>query len=92
MYAAQQYMMTDAGYTPLVGWVEAHVRAVHAPPRPVAHLVTCGSTNGVDLALRCLADRGDAVVVEEHTYSATLQARACCRPRPRAAGGCGLSR
>lgn len=66
--------MSDAGYAPLVSWVEGHVQAVHRPPRRVAHLVTAGSTNGVDLAVRCLADRGDAVVVEEHTYSATLQA------------------
>ena len=73
-YDCQQYCMNSAGYPPLVDWVSRHVRALHAPPAPVAHLVTCGNTNAIDLVLRCLLNPGDAVLCEEFTYSATLQA------------------
>jgi DNA-binding transcriptional MocR family regulator len=78
--------MNAAGYPPLVSWVGEHVRALHAPPGRVAHLVTCGNTNGIDLVLRTLLNRGDVVLAEEFTYSATLQARpsranACVRAR-----------
>jgi DNA-binding transcriptional MocR family regulator len=47
---------------------------MHAPPVPVQHLVTCGNTNAIDLVLRTLLNRGDVVLAEEFTYSATLQA------------------
>jgi DNA-binding transcriptional MocR family regulator len=78
--------MNAAGYPPLVSWVGEHVRALHAPPGRVSHLVTCGNTNGIDLVLRTLLNRGDVVLAEEFTYSATLQARpsranACVRAR-----------
>ena len=73
--------MSAAGYPPLVSWVAAHVAALHAPPRPVVHLITCGNTNGVDLVARTLLDAGDAVLAEEFTYAATLQARPRRRSR-----------
>jgi len=78
LYDAQQYMMTDAGYKPLTGWVAKHCEKLHSPPLRVEHLVTCGNTNGVDIALRTLLARGDVCLSEEFTYAATLQAR----PRP----------
>ena len=69
--------MNSAGYPPLVDWVTRHVAGVHAPPRRIAHLVTSGNTCAIDLVLRTLLNRGDCALVEEFTYSATLQAR--CR-------------
>ena len=66
--------MRDQGHGPLAEWVREHVQALHAPPRRIEHLVTCGNTNGLDLALRCLLSRGDCVLTEEYTYAATLQA------------------
>ncbi len=44
VYACQQYPLHGAGYPPLLAWIAAHVAQAHAPPRPVAHFVTCGST------------------------------------------------
>ncbi len=66
--------MRDGGYAPLGAWVAAHVQRLHAPPVAVDHLVTCGNTNGLDLALRSLLNPGDVVLTEEYTYAATLQA------------------
>jgi len=74
MYETQQYCMNSAGYPPLVQWIAGHVAEMHAPPRPTLPFVTCGSTNSIDLVLRTLCDRGDCVLTEEFTYSATLQA------------------
>ena len=68
--------MNSAGHPPLVAWVTRHVGALHAPPRRTAHLVTSGNTCAIDLVLRTLLNRGDCALVEEFTYSATLQARA----------------
>ena len=67
--------MTDYGYKPLVAWITEHMRRIHAPPRPVELLLTCGNTNGIDLCLRTLMQRGDAVLSEEFTYASTLQVR-----------------
>ena len=69
-------MMTDYGYKPLVAWITEHMKRMHSPPRPVEHLLTCGNTNGIDLCLRTLLRRGDAVLSEEFTYASTLQVRA----------------
>jgi DNA-binding transcriptional MocR family regulator len=77
-YECQQYCMNSAGHPPLVAWLSRHVSEVHAPPRRVAHLVTSGNTCAIDLVLRTLLNRGDCALVEEFTYSATLQARRIC--------------
>jgi aromatic amino acid aminotransferase I len=72
--------MRDQGHGPLADWVREHVQALHAPPRRLEQLVTCGNTNGLDIALRCLLSRGDCVLTEEYTYAATLQARSWLAP------------
>ena len=67
--------MNGAGHPSLVAWLTRHMAELHAPPRPVAHLVTNGNTCAIDLALRSLLNRGDCALVEDFTYAATLQVR-----------------
>ena len=52
-------------------WLLEHVQEQHRPPCDWDVSVTAGSTCGIDVVLRLLLDRGDAVLCEEFTFMAT---------------------
>jgi hypothetical protein len=47
--AAQQYNLVLAGYPPLLAWAKAHVQQLHAPPGPLALLITDGASHGLEV-------------------------------------------
>ncbi len=79
MGAALQYLPTN-GHSPLLDKLRELQSRVHGEGVVGAHLdsgrydlVTCnGSQDGLSKSLEMMADAGDAVVVEDHTFFATL--------------------
>lgn len=73
--AQQQYNVDATGLPALRAWAEAHVAALHAPPRAARHrtLVTDGASHALELLTSLLMERGDTLLVEEYTYSHFLE-------------------
>ncbi len=61
-----------AGYGPLKETIAASMREKGSPVREDGLLVTNGGQQALDLVFRALLDRGDAVVLEEPTYTGAL--------------------
>lgn len=70
---AQRY--PPFAWGPLRAWLLEHVGFVHRPPLPDWDLaVAAGSMSSVDLALAAFVDRGDIVLVEEFSFTASIDA------------------
>lgn len=68
----------DYGYAEgspqLLRFVREHVNTIHCPP--YADWATClssGSTSALEISLRIFCNRGDAVLVEQHTYPGFIE-------------------
>lgn len=70
-----------AGYAPLRETIAAGMRQQGAPGDAGSILVTNGSQQGIELAFRALVDPGDAVVVEEPTYTGAISALSALEAR-----------
>jgi DNA-binding transcriptional MocR family regulator len=57
-------------------WLLDHVRALHNPLCEWDVCIGAGSMSSVDIVINMLADRGDVVLVEEHTFTAALDVMA----------------
>ncbi|KAI1848663.1 hypothetical protein JX265_011486 [Neoarthrinium moseri] len=63
----------STGSPQVLRYVTEHIEMVHDPPYDDwESCLTCGSTSALDITLRILCNRGDAVLVEKYTYSGTL--------------------
>ncbi|CAL8471435.1 g10977 [Coccomyxa elongata] len=66
---AQQYCLVTAGYPPLHSWAKAHMLRMHAPPVGLHDLIiTNGNNQTIEIVMRILMDKGDAILCEEYTY------------------------
>ncbi|MBZ5640044.1 MAG: PLP-dependent aminotransferase family protein [Acidobacteriia bacterium] len=63
-----------SGYSPLREAIAAAMRRKGSPAAAEGILITNGSQQAVELVFRTMLDRGDAVVVEEPTYTGALSA------------------
>jgi DNA-binding transcriptional MocR family regulator len=70
-----------AGYAPLRETIAAGMRRNGSAGDPASILVTNGSQQALELAFRALVDPGDAVVVEEPTYTGAISALAALGAR-----------
>lgn len=61
-----------AGFAPLREAIAAGMREQGSPVREDGILVTNGAQQAIDLVFRAMLDRGDAVVIEEPTYTGAL--------------------
>ncbi|KAJ5918068.1 aromatic aminotransferase Aro8 [Penicillium verhagenii] len=65
----------SAGSEQLIRFLTEHVDVVHNPPYSDWQCsLTAGTTSAIDCVFRTFCDRGDFVITEEYTYSATLEA------------------
>jgi 2-aminoadipate transaminase len=71
--AALQYSTTE-GWRPLREWIARRMQKRGIAASTDRVLITTGSQQGIDLAGKIFIERGDAVVVENPTYLAALQA------------------
>jgi 2-aminoadipate transaminase len=71
--AALQYSTTE-GWRPLRDWIARRMQKRGIAASADRVLITTGSQQGIDLAGKVFIERGDAVVVENPTYLAALQA------------------
>jgi 2-aminoadipate transaminase len=71
--AALQYSTTE-GWRPLREWIARRMQKRGIAASADRVLITTGSQQGIDLAGKVFIERGDAVVVENPTYLAALQA------------------
>lgn len=63
-----------AGHPPLRETIAAAMREAGSPVGPADLLITNGAQQAVELVFRAFVDSGDAVVVEEPTYTGALSA------------------
>lgn len=61
-----------AGHMPLREWIAREMSAGGSAVRPEDVLVTNGAQQAIDLVMHTFVERGDAVVIEEPTYSGAL--------------------
>ncbi|EIE19767.1 PLP-dependent transferase [Coccomyxa subellipsoidea C-169] len=67
--AAQQYSLVTSGYPPLHRWAKSHMLSMHSPPAGVHDLImTNGNNQTIEMVMRLLMDKGDAILCEEYTY------------------------
>jgi 2-aminoadipate transaminase len=71
--AALQYSTTE-GWRPLREWIARRMQQRGIAASADRVLITTGSQQGIDLVGKVFIERGDAVVVENPTYLAALQA------------------
>lgn len=71
-----------AGYTPLRETIAADMRRRGADVSPSTILVTNGSQQALELALRTFVDPGDPVVVEDPTYTGAISVLSALGARP----------
>lgn len=71
--AALQYSTTE-GWRPLREWIARRMQKRGIAATADRVLITTGSQQGIDLVGKIFIERGDAVVVENPTYLAALQA------------------
>ncbi|HXG92819.1 MAG TPA: PLP-dependent aminotransferase family protein [Blastocatellia bacterium] len=71
--AAMQYSTTE-GYRPLREWIARRLRARGISATADTTIITSGSQQGIDLTAKVFINRGDAVVVENPSYLAAIQA------------------
>ncbi len=71
--AALQYSTTE-GWRPLREWIARRMQKRGIAASADRVLITTGSQQGIDLVGKVFIERGDAVVVENPTYLAALQA------------------
>lgn len=71
--AALQYSTTE-GWRPLREWIARRMQKRGIAANADRVLITTGSQQGIDLTGKVFIERGDAVVVENPTYLAALQA------------------
>ncbi|KAJ5623254.1 aromatic aminotransferase Aro8 [Penicillium lividum] len=65
----------SAGSEQLIRFLTEHVDVVHNPPYSDWQCaLTAGTTSAIDCVFRTFCDRGDFVITEEYTYSATIEA------------------
>ncbi|KAJ5769268.1 aromatic aminotransferase Aro8 [Penicillium odoratum] len=65
----------SAGSEQLIRFLTEHVDVVHNPPYSDWQCaLTAGTTSAIDCIFRTFCDRGDFVITEEYTYSATIEA------------------
>lgn len=68
----------SAGSEQLIKFLTEHIEDVHDPPYSDWECVlTVGSTSALDLAIRTLSEPGDAMLVEEFSYSGMIE---CLKP------------
>ncbi|KAL1526871.1 hypothetical protein AB1Y20_015562 [Prymnesium parvum] len=71
MALAQRY--PQFAWEELRDWLHRHVATLHRPPcAGWAVCLAAGSTSSLHILFSALADRGDCVLVEEHTFTAAL--------------------
>lgn len=63
-----------APYAPLREWIAAHMRTRGVTCQAQDIFITNGNQQGLELVARLLLDEGDAVAVEEFTFTGILQA------------------
>lgn len=64
-----------AGSPQLLRFLTEHTEMIHKPLYDDWETcLTCGSTAAIEMVLRMLCNRGDWVVMEEHTYSGAVEA------------------
>jgi GntR family transcriptional regulator/MocR family aminotransferase len=61
-----------AGYPPLRETVAAEMRSKGSPAGPEDILITNGAQQAIEIVFRTLVERGDAVIIEEPTYTGAL--------------------
>jgi len=61
-----------AGYAPLRDWIAADLRRGGAPAEADQVLITNGSQQAIEIVFRALVDPGDAVVLEDPSYTGAL--------------------
>jgi DNA-binding transcriptional MocR family regulator len=71
-----------AGYGPLRETIAAEMTRRGAPVEPSSILITNGSQQAVELALRTFVDPGDPVVVEDPTYTGAISVLSALGARP----------
>jgi DNA-binding transcriptional MocR family regulator len=76
-----QYDVPPTGHPSLREWAREFTQKMHAPPLHVGHgtIITDGSTRGIDIVTSLFLDPGDAILVEEYTYSHFLETLAIPR-------------
>ena len=63
------------GHEQLIQFLTTHVSHVHAPPYSDWEVcLTVGNTSALEIALRNFTNPGDYILVEEYTYSGTIEA------------------
>lgn len=68
-----QYGHTE-GHAELLQFLREHTEQIHAPPYEDWDLIsTVGNTQLWDACLRTFATRGDAILVEDHSFSSALE-------------------
>lgn len=64
-----------AGSPQVLRFVTEHIELIHDPPYDDwESCLTCGTTSAINIALQMFCNRGDWILVEEHTYSGTIDA------------------
>ncbi|KAI9668282.1 MAG: Aromatic/aminoadipate aminotransferase 1 [Bathelium mastoideum] len=64
-----------AGSPQVLRFITEHVELIHKPPyRDWESCLTCGTTSAINIALQMFCDPGDWILVEEYTYSGTIDA------------------
>eukprot|EP00798_Chlamydomonas_sp_ICE-L_P000112 gene112-5523_t len=72
MAVAQQYIFST-GYVPLVSWARELMTTCHKPQVPTEVVFTNGAVHAISCLITCLADRGDFILVDEHTFSHAME-------------------
>lgn len=68
-----QYGFTE-GHTELMQFVNEHNRIVHGTPyEGIKSIATAGNTESWDSVLRTFTERGETILVEEHSFSSSLE-------------------
>lgn len=65
----QQYNVSPYGYEPLRSWCSKHTKQHHKPRDLHRVMVTDSTTHGLDMITSLLLNPGDAILIEEYTYS-----------------------
>lgn len=70
---ALQYGFTE-GHTELMKFIKDHTQLVHEVPYDDwSAIATVGNTEGWDSTLRTFCSRGDTILVEDHSFSSSLE-------------------
>lgn len=63
------------GHEQLIQFLTTHISYIHSPPYSDWDVcLTIGNTSALEIAFRNLVDPGDCILVEENTYSGTIEA------------------